>query len=78
MHILNNGCKITGNPTDIKQWTTDGISEKKKIIEVKQSVFFTFFFFLLESDSNAHRKAEGVPIVKGITGNPVGLERRGI
>lgn len=45
MHILNNGCKITGNPTDIKQWTTDGISEKQKIIEVKQSVFFTFFFF---------------------------------
>lgn len=31
-----------------------------------------------ESDSNAHRKAEGVPIAKGITGNPVGLERRGI
>lgn len=45
VHILNNGCKITGNPTDIKQWTTDGISEKIKIIEVKQSVFFTFFFF---------------------------------
>ena len=45
MHILNNGCKITGNPTDIKQWTVDGVSEKIKIIEVKQSVFFTYFFF---------------------------------
>ena len=45
VHILNNGCKITGNPTDIKQWTVDGVSEKIKIIEVKQSVFFTYFFF---------------------------------
>ena len=60
VYILNNGCKITGNPTDIKQWTTDGISEKIKIIEVKQSVFSTYFFcfcfFLLESDSNVHLK----------------------
>ena len=39
---------------DIKQWKTDAISEQIKIIKVKQSVFFTFFFSLLESDSNVH------------------------